>query len=63
MTVEDELLRCTGFDWDDANAPKIWGKHRVSPMECEQVFFNVPLDRTRSASMSLASPTPDDGSS
>jgi hypothetical protein len=39
----DRLTQCTGFDWDDANAPRIWQKHRVSPMECEQVFFNLPL--------------------
>lgn len=39
----DRLLQCTGFDWDEANAPKIWVKHEVSPMECEQVFFNLPL--------------------
>lgn len=43
MSVIDRLLRCTGFDWDEANAPKIWKKHEVSPMECEQVFFNLPL--------------------
>jgi hypothetical protein len=43
MTGEQDLLRCTGFDWDDSNAPKIWKKHQVSPMECEQVFFNLPL--------------------
>jgi uncharacterized DUF497 family protein len=42
MATED-LLRCTGFDWDEANAPKIWKKHGVSPLECEQVFFNLPL--------------------
>ena len=39
----EELFRCTGFDWDEANAPKIWNKHEVSPMECEQVFFNHTL--------------------
>jgi len=43
VEVTDELLRCTGFDWDEANAPKIWNKHRVSPTECEQVFFSLPL--------------------
>ena len=43
MVPIDRLLRCTGFDRDDANAPKIWEKHEVSPMECEQVFFNLPL--------------------
>lgn len=43
VAVIDRLLRCTGFDWDEANAPKIWVKHEVPPMECEQVFFNLPL--------------------
>ena len=43
IITEDELLRCTGFDWDDANVPKIWQKHQVSPIECEEVFFNLPL--------------------
>ena len=43
MAAIDRLLGCTGFDWDEANVPKIWGKHEVSPMECEQVFFNLPL--------------------
>ncbi|TDJ75302.1 MAG: BrnT family toxin [Planctomycetota bacterium] len=43
VAATDRLLRCTGFDWDEANAPKIWKKHKVSPMECEQVFFNLPL--------------------
>jgi len=42
MAVE-RLLRCTGFDWDESNAPKIWARHAISPMECEQVFFNLPL--------------------
>ena len=37
------LRDCVGFDWDDANAKKIWLKHRVSHSECEQVFFNRPL--------------------
>ena len=43
MATPDDFLRCTGFDWDEANAPKIWEKHEVSPAECEQVFFNLPL--------------------
>ena len=43
MAVIDRLLECTGFEWDEANAPRIWEKHGVSPMECEQVFFNLPL--------------------
>jgi uncharacterized DUF497 family protein len=39
----DILLKCTGFEWDEHNSNKIWIKHRVSPSECEQVFFNIPL--------------------
>ncbi len=34
---------CEGFDWDEANQEKNWTKHQVSSMECEQVFFNLPL--------------------
>ena len=37
------LLGCTGFEWDEGNAIKIWEKHRVSPSECEEAFFNRPL--------------------
>jgi len=32
-----------GFDWDEGNISKNWEKHRVSVLECEQVFFNRPL--------------------
>ena len=38
-----DLSGCTGFDWDDGNFDKNWSGHRVSPFECEQVFFNQPL--------------------
>ncbi len=31
------------FDWDEGNQGKNWEKHRVSDLECEQVFFNQPL--------------------
>lgn len=34
---------CEGFDWDEANSEKNWIKHRVSKIECEQVFFNHPF--------------------
>ena len=34
---------CEGFDWDEANSEKNWRKHKVSKIECEQVFFNTPL--------------------
>ena len=43
MAAADELFRSTGFDWDEANAIKIWNKHQVTPVKCEQVFFNRPL--------------------
>ena len=32
-----------GFEWDEANAGKNWEKHRVSPGEAEELFFNEPL--------------------
>ena len=38
-----DLEGCTGFQWDSANADKIWDKHQVSRRECEQIFFNRPL--------------------
>ncbi|HMS84327.1 MAG TPA: BrnT family toxin [Nitrospira sp.] len=37
------LLGLEGFDWNEANLAKNWKKHRVTPWECEQVFFNLPL--------------------
>ncbi|SMC78202.1 hypothetical protein SAMN02746065_11020 [Desulfocicer vacuolatum DSM 3385] len=37
------LKQCNGFDWDDGNINKNWLKHKVSPAECEQIFFNRPL--------------------
>jgi hypothetical protein len=39
----DILLNCTGFEWDKHNSEKIWFKHKVSPTESEQIFFNLPL--------------------
>jgi uncharacterized DUF497 family protein len=43
MDVLEKLLNCTGFDWNTGNIEKIWTKHKTSPFECEQVFFNEPL--------------------
>lgn len=37
------LHQCRGFDWDTGNIDKNWLKHKVSPSECEQIFFNHPL--------------------
>jgi uncharacterized DUF497 family protein len=42
-SIFDRLARCTGFDWDAGNAPKLFERHQVTPGECEQVFFNEPL--------------------
>ena len=39
----DILLECVGFEWNKANIEKNWLKHKVTPSECEQVFFNHPL--------------------
>jgi uncharacterized protein len=43
MEPEDELSDCTGFDWDEGNVTKNWEAHRVTPSECEELFFNRPL--------------------
>lgn len=43
MHESDILLNCTGFEWDKHNSEKIWLKHKVSPTESEQIFFNLPL--------------------
>ena len=32
-----------GFDWSGGNAEKNWERHQVTPLEAEQVFFNVPF--------------------
>jgi len=39
----DDLVQCSGFQWDLGNADKNWDLHQVSQGECEQVFFNRPL--------------------
>ena len=38
-----QLSHCTGFQWDEGKSTKNWDKHRVSRVECEQLFFNKPL--------------------
>lgn len=43
MDLKDIFSSCIGFQWDEANSEKNWTKHRVSPFECEQIFFNQPL--------------------
>lgn len=41
--IRDGLAAAEGFEWDASNAPKIWDRHEVTPLEAEQVFFNQPL--------------------
>ena len=41
--ISDVLSQCTGFEWDAHNSNKIIEKHGVTPVECEQVFFNLPI--------------------
>ncbi len=41
--IYDLLARCTGFEWDTGNAPKVRARHKVGPGECEQAFFREPF--------------------
>ena len=41
--LPQKLMAATGFDWDAGNLEKNWFGHGVSPLECEEVFFNQPL--------------------
>ncbi len=43
MDITEKLDKCIGFQWNRGNAEKNWLKHKVSPSECEQIFFNLPL--------------------
>ena len=43
VTTSDPLENCTGFDWDDTNVLKNWERHRVTPEEAEDIFFQQPL--------------------
>ena len=58
MTADiwDRLARCTGFDWDEGNAPKLPARHGVAVAECEQVFFNEPLLVVEDAVHSVVEP-------
>jgi len=38
-----QFSQYSGFDWDKGNSEKRWLKHSVTPLECEQIFFNRPL--------------------
>ena len=43
MDIYKIVQECTGFQWDRYNIQKSLKKHNVSPIECEQAFFNRPL--------------------
>ncbi|MBI5969932.1 MAG: BrnT family toxin [Deltaproteobacteria bacterium] len=43
MDIFALLSGCVGFERDAHNAGKNWQKHRVTPSECEEIFFNHPL--------------------
>ena len=43
MDIDERLTRVVGFQWDEGNLEKNWLAHKVSPAECEQIFFNQPL--------------------
>lgn len=43
MDVYETLSLCEGFQWDEGNLLKSWEKHKVTPAECEQIFFKLPL--------------------
>ena len=47
MDISETIANVTGFQWDEGNLLKNWEKHRVSAVECEQVFFNNPLIAVR----------------
>lgn len=56
MNVQKLFESCVGFQWDRGNSEKNWRKHRVSPFECEQVFFNQPLIAAEDADHSQQEP-------
>ena len=37
------IKNCEGFLWDEGNIDKNWIKHKVNHLECEEIFFNLPL--------------------
>jgi uncharacterized DUF497 family protein len=37
------IEQCTNFQWDEGNSEKNWVKHKITKLECEQIFFNSPL--------------------
>jgi uncharacterized DUF497 family protein len=56
MAERERPIRCTGFEWDEANADKNWRRHRVTRAECEQVFFNRPFMAAEDTEHSVREP-------
>ena len=38
-----DIYNINGFEWAAGNSDKNWINHQVSNLECEEVFFNIPL--------------------
>lgn len=43
LTIDLDLSKVEGFDWDEGNLNKNRLKHDVESTECEEVFFNAPI--------------------
>lgn len=43
----DIMSHVEGFEWDEWNIEKNWERHKVTHIECEEVFFNEPLIVTK----------------
>ena len=43
MDINKKLSKCSSFQWDEGNFNKNLVSHGVTSLECEQVFFNIPL--------------------
>lgn len=43
MAARDSLAECIGFNWDESNSIKNWERHKVTPEEAEDVFFQEPM--------------------
>ncbi len=37
------LSKCKGFEWDERNSNKNWYLHQVTDLECEEIFFSLPI--------------------
>ena len=56
MGILEIIVKCEAFQWDKGNLLKIWEKHRVTPVECEQIFFNRPLITAQDVKHSIKEP-------